>query len=190
MATNTMSMHDTFLLVSCVSSTIHRPWTLHCLRVSRSMTTPKKYQKKSSKRVWNKISNKVSSKTGKTQTQNQKIFKKMQIFCTKTSHLRSRCSTRTGFVCDSQWFGSTWLAKHQLRAEELSTTHATSHRGQGGPMAYPKNIKKNMLNEETNGLGLPEFWEKWRYWSFFMFGKRPWVSKYSAQGTTNVDPLY
>jgi hypothetical protein len=57
-------------------------------------------------------------------------------------------------------------------------------------MAYPKNIKKNMLNEETNGLGLPEFWEKWRYWSFFMFGKRPWVSKYSAQGTTNVDPLY
>lgn len=76
MATNTMSMHDTFLLVSCVSSTIHRPWTLHCLRVSRSMTTPKKYQKKSSKRVWNKISNKVSSKTGKLKHKTKRSLKK------------------------------------------------------------------------------------------------------------------
>ena len=55
----------------------------------------------------------------------KKSFKKTCCFMlflgtsTKTQP-RSRCSTRTGLVCHSERFGSTWLAKHQLRVEELS----------------------------------------------------------------------
>lgn len=76
MATNTMSMHDTFLLVSCVSSTIHRPWTLHCLRVSRSMTTPKNTKKKVASGFETKYQTKYQAKPEKLKHKTKRSLKK------------------------------------------------------------------------------------------------------------------